>query len=135
MERSDGVAAALWTFFEKNTSGDVSTFDEVVSSSDGVLAIGSTAREWFRGQEAVRGAYGIEGVQIDPGPIEAWDNGETGWAIARPLFSIPGGPSFRLRFTAVFVHEDGRWKLAHLHGSYPVPDELAIEHPEWWDAA
>ena len=61
-------------------------------------------------------------------------NGDTGWAIAKPLFSIPDGPSFRLRFTAVFVQERGGWKLIHLHGSNPVPDEVAVEHPEWWES-
>jgi hypothetical protein len=131
---SPEVATALSTFFEKNASGDVSTFEEVVSAEEAALAIGSTAREWFAGQDAVRGAYGLEGVLIDPGEIDAWENGDTGWAVATPLFSIPGGPSFRLRFTAVLVRERGGWKLVHLHGSYPVPDEIAVEHPEWWDA-
>ena len=135
MRRSTAIADALRTFFAKNTSGDVTTFDEVVSADGDVLAIGSSAREWFAGQEAVRGAFGLEGVLVDPGEISAWENGDTGWAVCRPLFSIPDGPSFRLRFTAVFVQEQERWSLVHLHGSYPVPDEDAIEHPEWWDTA
>lgn len=134
MRASPAVAEALTTFFAKNASGDLSTYDEVVSREDAVLAVGSTAREWFSGQEAARGAYGIEGVLIDPGAIDAWENGDTGWAVARPRFTVPGGPSFRLRFTAVFVREDDVWKLIHLHGSYPVPDETAVLHPEWWEA-
>jgi ketosteroid isomerase-like protein len=134
MQPSPAVADALRTFFAKNASGDVSTFDEVVTEDEGVLAIGSSVLEWFAGQAAVRGAYGLEGFQIDPGEIAAWENGDSGWAAAKPVFSIPGGPSLRLRFTAVFVREDGAWKLAHLHGSYPVPDETATAHPEWWDA-
>ena len=135
MKESGSVAEALRTFFEKNTSGDISTFEDVVSIEAGVSAIGSTAREWFIGQEAARSAYGIEGVIIEPGEVLGWENGETGWALAKPLFSIPDGPSFRLRFTAVFIQERGGWRLIHLHGSYPVPDEVAVEHPEWWDAA
>lgn len=134
MQASPAVAAALATFFEKNASGDVSTYDEVVSREEAVVAVGSTAREWFAGQEAVRGAYGVEGVLIDAGTIDAWENGDTGWALAQPTFTVPDGPSFRLRFTAVFILEDGSWKLIHLHGSYPVPDEVAVEHPEWWEA-
>ena len=135
MTSSESIADALRTFFAKNASGDVSTFEEVVSTTEAAFAVGSTAQEWFLGQDAVRAAYGLEGVLIEPGDILAWENGETGWAVAKPLFSIPGGPSFRLRFTAVFVQERGGWKLVHLHGSYPVPDETAIEHPEWWDSA
>lgn len=134
MRTSAEVAAALVTFFERNSSGDLSTYDEVVSGEDGVLAIGSSAREWFAGQDAVRGAYGLEGVLVQPGHVDAWENGDTGWAVARPLFTIPDVLSFRLRFTAVFVRERGGWKLVHLHGSYPLPDEVAAEHPEWWEA-
>jgi hypothetical protein len=33
----------------------------------------------------------------------------------------------------VFVQERGGWKLVHLHATYPLPDEVAIEHPEWWE--
>ena len=135
MRQSHEVVNALTTFFAKNASGDLLTFDEVVSNDEGVLAIGSSAGEWFSGQDAARGAYGLEGVLIEPGSIDAWENGDTGWAVARPQFSIPNGPTFRLRFTAVFVREDAAWKLIHLHGSYPVPDEVAVEHPDWWDAA
>jgi ketosteroid isomerase-like protein len=135
MHESPAVAEALRTFFAKNASGDLSTYDEVVSKDEGVLAVGSTAREWFAGQEAARGAYGLEGILIDPGAVDACENGDTGWAVARPEFTIPGGPSFRLRFTAIFVREDGLWKLIHLHASYPVPDETAVEHPEWWETS
>lgn len=133
MHESSDVAAALATFFAKNASGDITTFDEVVSSEEAALAIGSSVREWYAGQGAVREAYGLEGVLIEPGQVDAWENGDTGWAVARPLFSIPDGPAFRLRFSAVFVRERGGWKLIHLHGSYPVPDEVAVEHPEWWE--
>lgn len=134
MKESPEVAAALRTFFEKNASGDVSTFEEVVSGEEAVLAIGSSVREWFTGQDAARGAYGVEGVLIEPGHVDAWENGDTGWAVARPVFTVPDVLSFQLRFTAVFVRERGGWRLIHLHGSYPVPDEVAAEHPEWWEA-
>lgn len=133
MQESAAVAEALRTFFEKNASGDATTYDEVVSSEEAVLVIGSTAGEWHAGQDAARGAYGLPGVLIDAADVDAWDNGETGWAVARPRFTIPDGPSFRLRCTAVFVSESAAWKLIHLHASYPVPDEVAVEHPEWWD--
>ena len=80
------------------------------------------------------GAYGLEGFEIEAGPIDSWENGETGWAVCRPLFTAPVGVSLRLRLSAVFVREDGAWKLIPLHGSYPVPDEVAVVHPEWWEA-
>ena len=95
MQTSTEVANALTTFFAKNAAGDVTTFDDVVSGEEAVLAIGSSAREWFAGQKAARGAYGLEGVLIDSGHVDAWDNGDTGWAVARPRFTIPGGQAYR----------------------------------------
>ncbi|MGH3065278.1 MAG: nuclear transport factor 2 family protein, partial [Gaiellaceae bacterium] len=97
MRESSEVAQALRTFFEKNASGDATTYDEVVSSEEAVLVVGSTAGEWHSGQNAARAAYGLPGVLIDPADVEAWENGDTGWAVARPQFTIPDGPSFRLR--------------------------------------
>lgn len=134
MHESPAVASALATFFAKNVSGDTR---RSTGSCGGKRRfwLSAARREWFAGQEAARGAYGLEGFLIDPGHTDAWENGDTGWAVARPEFSIQGGPTFRLRFTAVFVREDGLWKLIHLHASYPVPDEVAVEHAEWWDAA
>jgi hypothetical protein len=134
MRESPAVAEALRKFFRSNASGDPSTYPDVVSASDAVLVIGSTAREWFSGQAAVQGAYGLEGAQIDTGQVAAWENGDTGWAVATPVFAFTGGPSIKLRFSAVLVREDGAWKLAHVHGSHPVPDEVAVEHPQWWDS-
>jgi hypothetical protein len=135
MRASDAVAQALRDFFAVNASGDRGSFEDVVSLDDAVLAVGSSAREWFAGQSEVQAAFGLEGMLIEPGAILAWENGETGLAIARPSFTIPDGPTIRLRFTAVFIRERDGWKLFHLHGSYPVPDEVALSHPEWWDDA
>lgn len=51
MHESPAVASALTTFFAKNASGDTSTFDEVVSKEEAVLAIGSSVRELVRWPE------------------------------------------------------------------------------------
>ena len=45
MQEPPAVAQALTTFSAKNASGDLSTYDGVVSSEEAVPAVGSTARE------------------------------------------------------------------------------------------
>jgi ketosteroid isomerase-like protein len=134
MRESKGVKEALLRFYERNSANDQASFPLVVSREEAVLIVGSAAREWFQGQAAVRGAFGLEGFRIEAGDILAWENGDTGWAVNTPTFVMPdGATTMRLRMTTIFVKEDGAWKLVHIHGSTPVPDEVYMEHQsEWW---
>lgn len=135
MRQSEDVKNALRNFYERNTANDQANFHAVVSGADDVIFIGSSAKEWFEGQEQARHAFGLEGFRIEPGEIKAWEEGTAGWAINTPRFILPDGSVMRLRMTSVFVKEGGAWKLVHLHGSTPVPDEVFMEHQaEWWPA-
>lgn len=136
MHRSERVKEALLEFYERNAANDQAEYSRVVSASDDVLVVGSSAREWFHGQATVRAAYGLEGFRIEPGEVLAWENGDTGWTVNTPVFVMPDGKTaMRLRMTAIFVREGGAWKLVHIHGSTPVPDEVFMEHQaEWWPA-
>ena len=135
MQQSEGVRSALLRFYDRNAANDLAAFPSLVSGDPDVLVIGSAAREWFAGQAAVRGAYGIEGFRIEAGPVRAYERGELGYAVNTPRFTAPNGPALRLRMTTVFVKEDGAWKLLHMHASMPVPDEVAMEHQDdWWAA-
>ena len=112
MRESAGVKEALLRFYERNAANDQASFPEIVSKEEAVLVVGSSAREWFAGQKAVRAAFGLEGFRIDPGKVEAWENGDTGWAVNTPAFVMPDGvTTMRLRMTTIFVKEDGDWKL------------------------
>lgn len=135
MQKSSDVANALREFYERNTANDQASFHKVISASEAVTIIGSAAREWFEGQAAARAAFGLEQVTIDAGKIKAWEEGTAGWAINAPRFTLPDGSVMRMRMTTVFVKEDGGWRLIHLHGSTPVPDEVYMQHQEeWWPA-
>jgi ketosteroid isomerase-like protein len=134
MRESEGVRSALLRFYDRNAANDQAAFPTVVSSDKDVLVIGSAAREWFAGQEAVRGAYGIEGFRIDAGTVRAWEHGDLGYAVNIPVFTAPNGATLKLRMTTIFVKEDGTWKLLHMHASMPVPDEIAMEHQTDWYA-
>ena len=134
MRRSQAVKDALIEFYERNAANDQAAYSRVVSGEADILVVGSSAREWFQGQAAVRAAYGLEGFRTEPGEVLAFENGDTGWAVNTPAFVMPDGKTtMRLRMTTIFVREDRRWKLVHIHGSTPVPDEIYMEHQaEWW---
>lgn len=135
MRESPDIANALRQFYDRNTANDQASFHKVVSADEAVTIIGSSAREWFEGQAAARAAFGLEQVKIDAGQIKAWEEGTAGWAINTPRFIFPDGSVLRLRMSTVFVKEDGGWRLVHLHGSTPVPDEIYMEHQDaWWPA-
>jgi hypothetical protein len=111
-------------------------FNDVVSRSEAVNIIGSSAREWFQGQQAVRAAYGLEQVKIEAGEVDAWESGSRARRSTNPRSFCRMAPACRMRMTSVFVDEGSGWKLVHLHGSTPVPDEVYLMHQsEWWPGA
>jgi hypothetical protein len=136
MKESTEVREALLRFYDRNTANDQAAFYDVITRSEAISIIGSSAREWFQGQEAAHAAYGLERVKIEAGDVQAWEEGTAGWAINKPTFVLPDGTRMRMRMTTIFVLESGGWRLIHLHGSTPVPDEVYLEHQtEWWPAA
>lgn len=133
MLESKEVAEALLRFYDRNAANDQSAFHDVVSTSEAVTVIGSSAREWFQGQAAAKAAYGLEQIKIEAGKVQAWEEGTAGWAVNQPQFVLPDGTRMRMRMTTVFVRERGGWRLVHIHGSTPVPDEVYLEHQaDWW---
>jgi hypothetical protein len=53
-----------------------------------------------------------------------------GWGVDNPSFVLPDARYLPTRLTAVLHHEDGEWKIVHLHFSVGVPDEQAIQQPD-----
>jgi ketosteroid isomerase-like protein len=58
-----------------------------------------------------------------------YEDGAVGWGIDHPSSVLPDGSYLPTRLTAVLHHEDGEWKIVHLHFSVGVPDEQAIQQP------
>ena len=133
MKQSTDVRDALLRFYDRNAANDQAAFHDVISESEAVLVIGSSAREWFEGQAGAHAAFGLEGIEIEAGEVRALEEGSAGWAINTPSFVLPDGTRMRLRMTSIFVKERGGWRLVHIHGSSPVPDEVYLEHQAaWW---
>jgi ketosteroid isomerase-like protein len=135
MQRSDAVAAAVQRFYDAFSAQDLGAFDAAIASDPDAFVIGT--QRWGSGRDAWVGSLkevidagmslGMEG-----GEIRGYAQGSLGWAVDTPAFVLPNGMRLTCRATYVATEEDGEWKLLHMHGSWCVPDEVAMQHlPAW----
>lgn len=95
----------------------------------GTQRIGGGREEWL---ESVR-ENTEAGIVFEAGPIRAWSVGDAGWAVDEPTIVIPGGLRLQTRMTAVLRRDaDGVFRILHMHFSWAVPDEVAIESVPVW---
>jgi hypothetical protein len=83
MQESAGAREALLRFYEAFTAavpGDMDSFDAVFARERDLLVIGTAAHEWVVGRETAPGAWGAEGVGIEPGEPVAWEHDSVTWA-------------------------------------------------------
>ena len=100
------------------------------SRSEFLRQIGSDRDEWVQGYDDTVESW-IENQFQDSWKvadssllrIEAFENGETGWAAVEQERTLVNGQYFVFRITMVFVLEDYAWKLVQIHFSIPVADE------------
>jgi hypothetical protein len=131
MEHSDELRDLTLRFYEAITTGDLSFLERHVSRQEGAAFVGTDPNEWWEGfeafVEAMRAqaeAMGGEGLQIVPGQLRAYRQGSVGWTIDRDAsFRLPDGTEIPFRNSAVYLEEDGEWKLIHAHTSIGVRNE------------
>jgi hypothetical protein len=131
MEHSDELRDLTLRFYEAITTGDLSFLERHVSRQEGAVFVGTDPNEWWEGfeafVEAMRAqaeAMGGEGLQIVPGQLRAYRQGSVGWTIDRDAsFRLPDGTEIPFRNSAVYLEEDGEWKLIHAHTSIGVRNE------------
>jgi len=51
--------------------------------------------------------------------VDAFENGETGWAVVEADRTTSAGQTFRYRLTVIYVLEAGVWRVLHSHFSIP----------------
>ncbi len=131
MEQSDELKDLTLRFYEAAATSDLSFFDRHVSRQGGAVFIGTDPNEWWEGLEAFREAIRAQseameggGLQIVGGQLQAYREGNVGWAIDRDAsFRLPDSTEIPFRNTVVFLQEDGEWKLIHGHTSIGVRNE------------
>jgi len=127
MEHSSELIDLTRRSYAALSSGDISFFERHVSQQDGVLAIGTDPSEWwadygtivrvFKAQLAEMGE-----LSIDVGTLEAYSDGNVGWAAGRLTLGLADGTIFPLRLTIVFQKQHSDWKIVQWHGSAGIPN-------------
>ncbi len=113
----------------------VADLPHYLSQSDALIYIGTADGESWRGQ-LVRDGIADHMAEVpdfieEDVEIDAWENGETGWANYKSTFSFPGtGTTGVHRATFVFVLERGSWKMVQHHISQPDSniEKMGVEH-------
>ena len=133
MERSTNLENLTRQLYQSVSSGDITFFEQHLSGQSCVL-IGTAPDEWWNDYTgalaALRAQMGAVGnaMRLVPGDVEAYQHGDVGWVSDQPKFVL-GDKEVPCRYTAVYVRENGQWRIAQNHFSIGVPNEDAFG--EW----
>ena len=128
-EPSPEIEAVVRRYLAARDQGDVETLNNLHSFSDDLRVIGSDEHEWYSGHDNV---VAIQKLHLEEQPrtvtdlirLEAFSNGNTGWAALDMEVSFAKGDTFRARQSIVLVIESGIWRIAQVHWSIPVSNEV-----------
>ncbi len=129
MKRSTELADTLRGIYAAVSQGDEATLLRSLSTSDGLVFIGTDPDEWFDDAASIRNMINAQaeaGVKVRPGAIAAFVEGTVGWVADQGVFLLPDGSEVPFRITAVFRREDGAWKVVQEHASIAVRNEEAL---------
>ncbi len=130
MHPSKELEAVVRRFLDARVDLDVDAMKALNSRSEFLRQIGSDRDEWVQGFDATVQSW-IDNQFQDSWRvaeasllrIEAYENGETGWAAVEQERTLVNGQVFIFRITMVFILENYAWKLVQIHFSIPVADE------------
>lgn len=130
MERAPELEAAVREFYAIFGNGSLTGHQSLLSREAHTLVIGNDPNEWWEGPERIDRAMQAQiadahamGLQIVPGDLRAYREGNIGWVVDRPAYCLPDGTRLPMRATAVARQEAGVWKLIQLHASFGIPNE------------
>jgi hypothetical protein len=135
VEPSTAVRDAWLAFCDRLSAGDVASFDRLVSGHPATVVIGTAPGEVVRERAKLRFGFETEGIGLRPTAPDAYADGTLGWLTDDATFTFPDGSTMDTRMTAVFLLEEGDWRLVHMHASVGVPDEEVVELQRRWATA
>ena len=129
MKESPDLKAWALRFYDALVAGDAKTCEQMVSTGEETLAIGTDPDEYWRGDK-VRDALRMQleasgGFPLKASDPVAYEEGDIGWFADNGTMQGPDGEA-RFRVTGVAHRENGEWKLVQMHGSFPVSNEEAL---------
>lgn len=128
-ERSPEIEALVVAWFAAASRGEPSLARERIAPGPMTRLIGSDPDEMLRGGDAVRdfilgeiaGAAGR--VRFEARNVEAFSEGNMGWAQAQLVISLPDGQRITPRWSAAFRLQDGIWRFVQIHASIAVTND------------
>lgn len=128
MEPSPEIEAVVRRFLSARGSGDAGRIRNLFSESPYLRLIGTDAHEWYSGtDEAVRvmdahwQAFGDWNDTLLN--LEAFEDGEAGWAALEGKRTRGDGEEYRYRVTIGLRLEGGSWRFTQIHYSVPVANQ------------
>lgn len=131
-ERSPQIEQVLRDTLDAMVRSDVEEIGRRTSRDACVLSIGSDAREWAEGHDAIMRLFreatpeGELGVRVGLDDVKGFREGSVGWAAGHGYFEMEG-KRVPVRLTAVLHEEDGDWKAVQSHASIGVPNERMLD--------
>ena len=108
MEASSQVRDAVIGFYRGGSTKDIDRFDDIVSSDEATIVIGTAPGEWVTERPRLRFGFETEGLTLQEGPRPTgYREGTIGWFVDEPWFGFPGGGRMRTRVTGVVRQEEG----------------------------
>ena len=129
MKRSSDLVAVVRKIYDALSAGDAAAIDLLISSTEALTFIGTDPSEWYTDRapilELVRSQAG-SGVTARPGEIQAFEQGDAGWASDTGAFVLPDGSEMPFRVTVAFLREGGEWRILQVHTSIAVANEEVL---------
>ena len=131
MERSTDLENLTRQLYEAVSRSDITFVQQQFRPGEGCVVIGTAPDEWWtdsRGAvNAMREQMKAVGnaLRLVPGEVKAYQHGDVGWVADRPKFLL-GDTEVPCRHTAVFIREDGRWRIVQYHFSIGIANEDAF---------
>jgi hypothetical protein len=127
MQQSSELIELTRRCYEALASADIAFLERHVSQQDGVLAIGSDPSEWWADYATIIRVFKaqlaeIGQLSIDIGEINAYSDGNVGWAAGQPVLRLADGTAFSHRTTIVFQKQQNDWKIVQWHSSMGTPN-------------
>ncbi len=133
MEHSRAVTAAIETWCDRMSSGDVdgvaaTIVDDPDAFPVGTQRIGSGREEWL-GSIREMAEMGVAWSSSD---VRAWETADAGFAVGEVTATLPDGTRLPMRITAFLVREGDSMRIFNIHFSWAVPDEIGLPHAIAW---
>lgn len=128
---SDELAHVVRRLYQAIVAGDIDAIESAFSDDESVLRIGTDSEEWWTTKAAVVGMFRQQfdeasgssyAAAIEPGDVEAYEEGTVGWVQDQPTFVMPHGATMKGRMTLVFRLEGITWRIVQMHLSFGLPN-------------